>query len=632
MCGIAGFYSKKSNLQFDLNHLSHILMASMKHRGPDDEGYWVDDLKNLMLCQVRLSILDLSEKGHQPMLSHNKKFVIVFNGEIYNHYDIRKYLSDSGFSISWNSESDTETLIESIVCLGIEKTLKMAIGMFAFSLWNIDTRTLVLARDRFGEKPLYWGIQSDMLFFASELVSITQNPFFEAKINRDALNQLIRYNYIPAPNSIFKDIFKLIPGQFLSVNTDTLKCTFNTYWNLEESVDKIDALQRNIPVEEAINQLDNKLTSVIERQMLSDVPVGAFLSGGVDSSTIVAYMQKVSKSRIKTYSIGFHNQKFNEAVHAKDIANYLKTDHTELYINDSDVLDVIPKINKIYSEPFADSSQIPTYLLCEMVSKHVTVALSGDAGDELFGGYNQYQFTPKLWRLISKLPLNLREIGSSFLESFNLNQRFEKINYLLPAANKYDFYKRMVSHWYNADNVVLNSREANSYLSDFKGLKDGFEYQENLMFLDAITYMSDDILVKVDRAAMSNSLETRVPFLDHELFEFVWSLPFNTKINKASGKWILKQVLEKYVPRNMFERPKQGFSVPLADWLRGPLKEWAEELLSSTRLKEENYFNFEIIRRIWKLHLTGKKDYSLKLWSILMFQAWLDENKKFIKG
>lgn len=633
MCGIAGFYSFQKLSDTEFQEISKPVLKSMKHRGPDDEGFWVNQSNNLLLCQVRLSILDLSIKGHQPMHSKDGRFTIVYNGEIYNHKEIRKKLILDGCSIEWEGDSDTETLLESVVFWGIEKTLSICTGMFSFAYWDWENGKLILARDRFGEKPLYWGWQNDKFYFASELSSISCNPYFISKINRGALNQLVRYNYIPAPNSIFENINKLLPGHFVSVDFNELdKNQISTpYWNLIDRVSEIKSIETNLSKEEAIKLLDDKLSRVIKNQMLSDVTVGAFLSGGIDSSIVASLMQKNSNTPIQTYTIGFNNSKYNEAVYAKDIAKHIGTQHSEFYINDLDVINLVSKMPLFYSEPFADSSQIPTLLLCDMVSKHVKVALSGDAGDELFGGYNQYMFTPKLWNIVNILPAKIKNISCDLLNYFDFkNKKIEKINQLLPAKNEIDFYKRMVSHWNDPDKVVLGSNESFSNLTNYVKLNDKFSYQENLMIFDSLSYLTDDILVKVDRAAMANGLETRVPFLDHEFFELVWSLPIDLKINKNSGKQILKDLLDKYVPKNLVERPKQGFSLPLGQWLRGPLKEWAEDLLSNKRLVDEGYFNSEIIRKVWHEHLSGKKDNSLKLWSILMFQSWYEVNKSII--
>lgn len=632
MCGIAGFYSIDKLNVTDFNNIRDKTLSSLKHRGPDDNGYWINGSNNLLLCQVRLSILDLSIKGHQPMHSCNKKFVIIYNGEIYNHLEIRKSLIADGCNVDWSGESDTETLLESIVYWGIEKTLKSIVGMFAFALWDIENNKLTFARDRFGEKPLYWGWQNNKLYFASELSAISCNPYFISQINRNALNQLVRYNYIPAPNSIYKNINKLLPGHFITFDFNLINQNQISipYWNLLDNVKGLKVKNLNITKSEALVLLDNKLTDVIKNQMLSDVPIGAFLSGGIDSSTIVAYMQKVSNIPIKTYTIGFNNSKFDEAIYSKDIAKHIGTEHTELYINDIDVINIVSKMPYFYSEPFADSSQIPTFLLSEMVSKHVKVALSGDAGDELFGGYNQYHFTPRIWNYLNKVPLKIRQISSNYINNFELKKTFEKLNYLLPSTSEIDLYKRMVTHWKDSDNLVLNSAETFSHFTSFNRLTNNFSYQENLMLLDSLTYMTDDILVKVDRAAMANSLETRVPFLDHNFFSLVWSLPIEFKIKDNSGKLILKELLSKYVPNSLVDRPKQGFSLPLGEWLRGPLKDWAEELLSYDQLHAQGYFNASIIQNTWKQHLSGRKDNSLKLWSILMFQSWFEINKSNI--
>ena len=628
MCGIAGLYSFDKMSQTEVRDLSRGMLTSLEHRGPDDQGYWISDCQSLLFCQVRLSILDLSENGHQPMHSHNGNFVIIYNGEIYNHLEIRRSLERDGLKTEWLGVTDTETLLEAISFWGIEKTLKVVVGMFAFAVMDKANNILTLARDRFGEKPLYWGWQNRNLYFASELSGISCNLNFVAKVDRDSLNQLVRYNYIPAPSSIYNDISKLLPGHFISFdfNVESFNAVPVSYWSLLDNVKKNNQNSGLLSTRDAVELLDDNLIKVVQGQMLSDVPIGAFLSGGIDSSIIVALMQRIGGSKVNTFTIGFNNPQYDEAVYARRIAEHIGTEHSELYIDDSDLINLTTRMGQVYSEPFADSSQIPTFLLSQLVSRHVKVALTGDAGDELFGGYNQYRFMPRIWKYLDMVPLKLRLSTSKYIDLFNRSNKIEKFNNILPSINEMDAHKRLVSHWPDADLVVLNSSEPNSYFLRGNFIDEGISFQEKMMLIDSLTYLTDDILVKVDRAAMANGLETRVPFLDHNFFELVWSLPIDYKISGQSGKLILKELLSKYVPNNLVDRPKRGFSLPLGEWLRGPLKEWAEELLSFDLLSKQGYFNAKIIEATWLEHLNERRDNSLKLWSILMFQSWLEFN------
>ena len=632
MCGIAGFYSHSCISKYECEIIVDKTLKSIIHRGPDDQGSWINENNNLILCHTRLSILDLTSNGHQPMHSKDGKYTIVFNGEIYNHISIRNLLKNSGFNIDWRSDSDTETLIESLVNFGIDKTLNLLTGMFSFAFWDSGNDNLYIARDRFGEKPIYWGCQEEKLFFGSELSTISSNPNFKCKINRNALSELVRLNYIPAPYSIFEDISKLLPGHYLQFNLKKSKIEYllKSYWKAS-NVTNFEHLPLKLhTIESYINLLDNKLTNVIKDQMISDVPIGSFLSGGIDSSLVSAIMQKNSSSSINTFSIGFNNAKLDEAKFAKSIANHLGTNHSELYINDDDLLNVIHLLPDIFSEPFADSSQIPTYILSNMVSKNVKVALTGDGADELFCGYNHYKYASNIWHLLKKFPLSFRIKISTFLKSFTFNEKFNKLNSLIPSVDELELYRMLVSHWNNSSNVVItNCEKINLNLPNFE-INNIISYKEKFMIYDTLTYLTDDILVKVDRASMSNSLETRAPFLDHNLYEFIWQLPFELKYKRNNNKWLLKELLSRYVPKQLFDRPKQGFSVPLGDWLRGPLKDWAEDLLSEKKLKQDNYFDYIIIRKKWNEHIFQNKDHSLKLWSILMFQSWLQKNKSLI--
>ncbi len=554
------------------------------------------------------------------------RYVIAFNGEIYNHLDLREQLIAEGWTEAWNGHSDTETLLACFTRWGVEKTLAATVGMFAIALWDLQSRTLTLARDRLGEKPLYWGWQGDVLLFGSELKSLKVHPSFKAEINRDAISLFMRHNYIPAPLSIYQGIQKLLPGHYVSIKVDDIpnSCLPLAYWKLNDAINN--GLQNRFAGSdtEAISALEQQLNKSIQGQMLSDVPLGAFLSGGVDSSTIVSLMQAQSNRPIKTFTIGFNEPGYNEAEHALAVSKHLRTEHSEIYVSSNDALSLIPKLPRIYCEPFADSSQIPTFLVSQMAREHVTVSLSGDAGDELFGGYNTYQMSPKIWNKLSKAPLPLRQGLQTLLAAGPLPEKLKKLSNVVSSTSCEDFYRRLISHWQNPDELVLGGHEPMTLLNNSSDWPATDSYQNWMMAIDSATYMVDDILVKVDRAAMANSLETRVPMLDHRVVEFAWTVPLHMKIRDGKGKWILREVLYRHVPRELIERPKKGFSIPVGAWLRGPLKDWAETLLEEARLRNEGFFNVLMVRKIWSEHQKGRVDHSTKLWSILMFQAWYE--------
>ncbi|PHS64396.1 MAG: asparagine synthase (glutamine-hydrolyzing) [Thalassobium sp.] len=625
MCGIVGFL----NVGIDLSsgHSLNRYVRSVSHRGPDDSGIWCDKELGVVLGHTRLAIVDLSLAGHQPMSSACDRYMIAFNGEIYNHYKLRQRLEQQGQAPAWRGHSDTETLLACFGVWGVEKTLQATVGMFAIALWDKHEKVLTLARDRFGEKPLYWGWNNGTLLFGSELKALKAYPGFNAKVDRNALALLLRYNYIPAPHSIYQGIEKLKAGHYVQIAKGQIRNNVQPlpFWSFKQVVEN--GIQNPFAGSDsqAVDELESRLTASISDQMLADVPLGAFLSGGVDSSTVVALMQKQAQRPVKTFAIGFNESGYNEAIYAKEVAQHLATDHTELYVGAGDALALVPKLAEIYCEPFADSSQLPTYLVSQMAKQQVTVSLSGDGGDELFGGYNPYQFAPNIWKKMCFLPLPMRKLAFQLLSGLPLPDKFEKLLSVFPAKDQYQFYQLMMSHWSNATDVVFDSRDVPVYLSDARQwpVTDGFEHW--MMAMDAGQYMTDDILVKVDRAAMANSLETRVPLLDHRVFAFAWQLPQHMKIRNGVGKWALREVLYRHVPQNMIDRPKKGFSIPLAQWLRGPLREWAEELLSEQRLASEGYFNPLPIRKALHQHLSGKADNALKLWSVLMFQAWVSE-------
>ena len=623
MCGFAGVLSP---FQSNSEALGRALSTMLAHRGPDGEGIWDDPVGGVLLVHRRLAILDTTNAGEQPMHSPCGQYVIAYNGEIYNHLELRRQLAEEGRAVNWHGHSDTETLIRCISAWGLKATLSRLVGMFAFALWDKKNRLLSLARDRVGEKPLYWGWQKGALLFGSELKALKAHPDFEGEVDRNALSLFLRHNYIPSPHSIYKGIHKLPPGHFLTVSAfeGPNSGEPQPYWSVNEVV--ADGMRDPFTGTDAGAKdiLHQGLIASVKGQMLSDVPLGAFLSGGVDSSLVAALMQSQSSSPVRTFAIGFDDARYNEAQHASAVAKHLGTNHTELYVTAEDALNVIPSLPDIYCEPFADSSQIPTFLVTKMAKQQVTVALSGDGGDELFGGYTPYQFAPRYWRYLQKVPQALRSMSGNALSGLPLPDKYLKLAGVMDAENREMFYRKVMSHWLNPDAIVLGGHEYPTALNDSFRWPEVDSYEHWMMAMEAQMYMPEDILVKVDRAAMANSLETRVPLLDHRVMELAWRLPLHMKIRGGQGKWILRQVLYDYVPKELIERPKKGFSVPMADWLRGPLRDWAESLLDEKRLRNEGYFQPGIIRRAFAEHLSGKRDHSNRLWSILMFQAWLE--------
>jgi len=626
MCGFSGYFTNKK-FSTDESSLLEAMGRSIINRGPDGGGYWFDSAAGIGLSHRRLAIVDLTAAGHQPMHSSSGRFVIAFNGEIYNHGELRALLEESGLSPTWNGHSDTETLLECFEHWGIEKTLQATVGMFAIALWDTRQNELVLARDRLGEKPLYWGWQNDVLLFGSELKALKIHPAFCADIDRDALALYLRHNYVPAPYSIYQGIEKLKPGHYVRIAIDQRRSDVKAFpfWSFNRAVEAGLASPLQSDANAVVDTLEAQLSESIGMQMLADVPLGAFLSGGVDSSLVVGLMQKQSPRPVKTFTIGFSEAGFNEAEHALAVSRHLGTEHTEIYVQSKDALDVIPDLPNIYCEPFADSSQIPTFLVSRLARQQVTVTLSGDAGDELFGGYNPYQFAPRIWGKISQVPLPLRRFASATLKALPIKGKVEKLVDILDTPSREDFYRQLVSHWKTPSSVVIGAKEPITVLDTSSAWPATQRYEEWMMAMDAQTYMADDILVKVDRAAMASSLETRVPMLDHRVVELAWRIPLDMKIRGGVGKWVLREVLYRHVPRELIERPKKGFSIPIATWLRGPLRDWSESLLDEGRLRREGFFHPAPIRRAWEQHLSGRADHSSKLWGVLMFQAWLEE-------
>ena len=642
MCGIAGILSPDAR---DLRAIAGDMVRRIRYRGPDDAGVWCDEAAGLALGHARLSILDLSAAGHQPMASRSGRYVITYNGEIYNFVDLRADLEQSGQR--FRGHSDTEVLLAAIEQWGIEATLRRVNGMFAFAVWDRRARALTLARDRLGEKPLYYGWAGSALIFASELKAFNGCPRFNRDIDRDALSLLLRHNCIPAPYSIYRDIAKLRPASYVVFGVEQLASRQFprpiTYWSSKQCVTAKSAFTGSET--EAITRLDELLRHAIRLRMAADVPLGAFLSGGIDSSTVVALMQAQHGRPVRTFSIGFHETEYNEAGFAKAVATHLGTDHTELYVAAADALAVIPRLPALFDEPFADPSQIPTVLLAQLARRHVTVALSGDGGDELFGGYNRYFWGRALHRRIGWIPASLRPGCARLIRSFSpamWDRCFRACAWIFPSVkdpvNKLyrlasmldegdidDLYCGFVSHWKNPAEVVIGAKEPPTLLTERSGWPVLKDVTTRMMYLDAVTYLPDDLLVKVDRASMAVGLETRIPLLDPRLVEFAWSLPLSMKIRRSDeGKWILRQLLKRHVPERFFNRPKMGFGVPLDAWLRGPLRGWAEALLNEERLNREGYFHTDPIRRKWAEHTTGQANWQYHLWNVLMFQAWLE--------
>lgn len=652
MCGIAGFVMRPGMPRDWAADVLDGMAQAIAHRGPDDVGAWIDDAAGVALGHRRLSILDLSPAGHQPMLSASGRHVIIFNGEIYNHLDWRESLHFGG----WRGHSDTETLLAAIEAWGVEESLKRTIGMFAMALWDRETSVLTLARDRLGEKPLYYGWQGQgrhaAFVFGSELKALRAHSAFERIIDRDALCLQLRHNYIPAPHSIYRGIRKLPPGHLVQLPLRMVLAKEwpepRHYWALADVVRAGKENPFRGDDRQAVTELDTLLRDAVRRQMVADVPLGAFLSGGVDSSTVVAQMQAQSSRPVRTFTIGFAEEDFSEAAYARAVAQHLGTEHTELYVSPQQALDVIARLPMLYDEPFADSSQIPTFLVSQLARQHVIVSLSGDAGDELFGGYDRYLKAQRLWKGIHRLPKAMRQglgrllrgpvpqvaerlarflgmISGDHAWGFSIARRAAILTTLLNARDRGGFYLQFVSDWLEPDRMVIDGREPATALTSNEFDLDDFI--EQMMALDTVSYLPDEILAKIDRAAMGTSLETRVPFLDPRIVEFAWRLPLSMKIRNGRGKWVLRQVLNKYVPEQLIDRPKMGFGVPIDSWLRGPLRDWAESLLSESRLRQEGFFKPDLIRRRWAEHLSGTCNWRYLLWDVLMFQSWIESER-----
>ena len=638
MCGIAGVLNPSTGACRSLERDATAMADCLAHRGPDDHGIWSDLDAGIALTHRRLSIVDLSPAGHQPMISADGRFIIVFNGEIYNFQDLRPELEERG--VKFRGHSDTEVMLEAFVAYGIESTVRRLIGMFTIAVWDKRERTLTLIRDRLGIKPLYWMKQGGLFLFGSELKSLRAYPGWTQHIDRGALASYMRHNYIPSPHSIYQGVNKLEQGTILTLPWDG-EPRIERFWDARAvaKTGLADPLRGSDA--EMTDQLETLLRDAVKRRMVADVPVGAFLSGGIDSSTVVALMKAANAGPVRTYTIGFTHCGYDEATHAAAVAKHLGTEHTEMIVSPQDALDVIPRLQEYYDEPFADSSQIPTYLVSALTRQHVTVALSGDGGDELFGGYTRYQYTEQL-RSLHRLPRPLRLALARMIAALPADQwsrllsvipasvrprqigdKMHKIAGILPLEGETELYRQLVTHW-EPDAVVRQAQEVKGTLWDASVDNDFPTLLERMQFFDQVTYLPDDILTKVDRASMAVALEARVPLIDHRVVEFAWRLPREAKIRGSVTKWLLRQVLYRHVPKELVERPKMGFAVPLADWLRGPLRDWAENLLAESRLQQGGFFDAAVVRGVWDEHVSGRANREYMLWNVLMFEAWRD--------
>lgn len=651
MCGFSGLWELEINSTSIKENISK-MTSRLVHRGPDDRGIWFDRLTGIALGHQRLAILDSSDAGQQPMKSNNKRYIIVFNGEIYNHLCIREELEQDKGDLepyNWRGHSDTETILAAIELWGIEKALEKFSGMFAFALWDTHEKSLYLARDRIGEKPLYYGQHGRTFIFSSELKSLKENNKFIPEINTLSVSLFLKYGYIPSPHSIYKNIHKIVPGTFIKITKDDLKNSkkpeIKKYWDYKDvisskNINKIKQKKES----EIIEDIDEYLNKIIKLQSKSDQPLGVFLSGGIDSSIIASILQEQSKEPIKTFSIGFKEAGYDEAPAAALVSDYIGTNHTELYVSANDALSVINHITEIYDEPFADISQIPTYLLSKLASEKVKVCLSGDGGDEVFGGYNRHLKLPKVWRKISWIPIKLRKIVSKIIIKIlpkikkiktrykrtpiteNFIYKLEILSKIIKAKTYFEMYEIAISKW-QKNEKILNDIKLKKVkpIENSKHVENLMSLEENIMYWDLISYLPDGVLTKVDRASMSNSLEVRAPFLDHKLIKYASEIPIKLKIRKNKGKWILRKLLETYIPENLIRTNKSGFSVPIDEWLRGELKEWADKLLESEKIKTQGFFNSELIQKKWNEHKNNLKNNGKEIWCILIFQMWLEK-------
>lgn len=657
MCGIAGFWFPNNGGLTDAE-LAHVdlIKKSIKHRGPDSNGHWFDKKNQICLIHQRLAVQDLSKAGSQPMISPSSRWRAIFNGEIYNHFHLREALETEGRSSTWKSMSDTETFLNCMDFWGLEKTLNMIEGMFSLAIWDSEKSSLILTRDRFGEKPLYYGWQRGRFYFGSELKAIRACPHFSPKLNFHATRLFFKYNYVPAPHSIYEQIFKMPAGAYLEVfaNSEFEINPFlspKRYWTVCEKVIKSEVAQFQGSDCKAVQKLNTLLEDSVSAQSISDVAVGSFLSGGVDSTLVTSILQSQKSCKIDSFTIGFEDRKFNEADYANAVAKQIGCNHTTLFMSGDDALGVVDDLSLIYDEPFADSSQIPTLALARLAKQSITVALSGDGADELFGGYNRHVWIPKVSRMTGLLPdvvceslaMVLMSVPPHFWDTVmngclrglgvkepdhRWGEHIKKIASIINLRSPESMYNRLTAQWFRPELVVpslTTFSDDSMKLNPMEGIQG---HSERMMALDCARYLPDDLLVKLDRAAMSCSLETRLPFLDQKLAEFAWSLPMEMKVRGKTNKWVLRQLLEKRLPRQLVNRPKMGFGVPLGDWLRGPLKGLCEVFFSKKEIIDEGVLDAQAIQEKWNSHLSGRADNSHQLWAVLMFRLWLKNNKE----
>lgn len=634
MCGIAGFVTGHS-LDTGARASLTAMTDAIAHRGPDDDGAWVETERGVALGHRRLAIIDLSPAGHQPMISASGRYILVYNGEIYNYAELRARLEQQGYAPQWRGHSDTEVVLACVEAWGLRSTLEQANGMFAFALWDRQDGALTLARDRAGEKPLFYGWQRGTFLFASELKALTAYPGFERIIDRNAAAAMMRFGYVPAPLCIWQGIHKLLPAHLLRlVPGDPKQPAPECYWDITE-IAADGACHPRADTPALVDELDTLLRDAVRLRMEADVPLGAFLSGGVDSSMVTALMQDQASRPVRTYSIGFGQSAFDESGYARAVAEHLGTDHCELQVDLADVQATIPKLPEIWDEPFADSSQIPTYLVNALARREVTVALSGDGGDELFAGYNRHVVGARIWEASAYLPGFMRRgiaaaltgpVASGLANAAGLgnriaglSERLPKIGAVIGAHDPAEFYAQLVSQWRPGTHPVIGASDENHAI----GAPAFEDFRNTMLFMDTVTYLPDDILTKVDRAGMAVSLEGRIPFLDHRVMEFAWRVPLSAKIRDGRGKHILRQVLYRYVPQGLIDRPKAGFAIPIGDWLAGPLRDWAQALIDPAALAAQGILDPALVARTWTRFLRGEKVLVPQIWCVLMFQAWL---------
>lgn len=646
MCGLAGFWGQgealESRVQLDN------MIGAIAHRGPDGSGTWCDSDAGIYLGHRRLAIIDVSDNGLQPMQSACARFAMVFNGEIYNHLELRKRIEAKQADWSWRGHSDTETVLACITLWGFEETLTLLNGMFAIVVWDRENCQLYIARDRMGEKPLYYGFVNGVFLFASELKGIRANRSFSTEIDRNSLAQYMRLSHIAPESSIYKNIFKLPASSWACIGSPDSHVNVQKYWSLYKIAESrpVSSPLNQSQKKQHLDELEQRLLGSVKSRMLSDVPLGAFLSGGYDSSLIVALMQAQSTQKVKTFTIGFEDESYNEAPHAEKVAKHLGTNHTQVTVTAKDALDIIPQLPAIWDEPFADSSQIPTFLVSKLARQDVTVSLSGDGGDEIFGGYSRYQKAQSIWEKMDRIPNFARQImatsarvaapslagildkvgGARAKQAKELLDRSGSLSQLFSQGTPADVYIHMMSHWTNPDKLVINAEERICQLTDQAAWPELNSFIDIMMYLDSISYLPNTILTKVDRASMAVGLESRAPMLDHELIEYAWQLPEEMLVHAGQGKWALTQVAHKYIPKEIMQRPKMGFGIPVGDWLRGELRDWVEVLIEPGRLQDEGFLDHNLVTQYWQEHKSGRRDWQYHLWNIVMFQAWLEHN------